>query len=228
MANISAASLAVLYPHLEYHYGDAGTLFHSFNRLSTPDRPTSPHLCDYLHSASSVCHRTPFSQPLFAASFRSLLNLRPGYSVIAALICELAFVRESTQSLDSSYYLCDLTISEGAIQCLSIVTACWPQLKPFLTWARSTGLVPVPSNKNLVYRSNGRASTKESGQVASHELSGIACRANSMNSIAEWELDRQTDLSFSTQRVQSIYGTSQESFLDPILGEEIGHRPDGT
>lgn len=36
--------------------------------------------------------------------------------------------------------MCELTILDGIVQCLSIVTACWPQLKPFLSWMRSNGL----------------------------------------------------------------------------------------
>ncbi|KAJ5535570.1 hypothetical protein N7513_008756 [Penicillium frequentans] len=36
--------------------------------------------------------------------------------------------------------MCELTIFDAIIQCLSVVTACWPQLKPFLSWVRSNGL----------------------------------------------------------------------------------------
>lgn len=62
------------------------------------------------------------------------------YSVISALIVQLVFTKNGMRSTDGSYNMCELTILDAIVQCLSIVTACWPQLKPFLSWVRSNGL----------------------------------------------------------------------------------------
>jgi hypothetical protein len=59
--------------------------------------------------------------------------------VIIATIFQLVFTKKGTQRIDQSYTMCEFTISEVVIQCVSILTACWPQLKPFLSWMQSKG-----------------------------------------------------------------------------------------
>lgn len=56
------------------------------------------------------------------------------------IIGELALIHDATHTNDPTYDLCEITITEQIIQCVSIVTACWGQLKPFLTWLQSNGL----------------------------------------------------------------------------------------
>lgn len=62
------------------------------------------------------------------------------YSVPIATIVQLTVIKKGTQTDDPTFQLCENTIIEGVIQCLSIVTACWGQLKPFISWMRSNGL----------------------------------------------------------------------------------------
>jgi hypothetical protein len=62
------------------------------------------------------------------------------YSVPIAAIVQLTAIKKGTQTDDPTFQLCENTIIEGVIQCLSIVTACWGQLKPFISWMRSNGL----------------------------------------------------------------------------------------
>jgi hypothetical protein len=62
------------------------------------------------------------------------------YSVPIAAIVQLTTIKKGTQTDDPTFQLCENTIIEGVIQCLSIVTACWGQLKPFTSWMRSNGL----------------------------------------------------------------------------------------
>ncbi|KAJ5098932.1 hypothetical protein N7532_005933 [Penicillium argentinense] len=79
----------------------------------------------------------------------------PRLLVTAATIGQLSLIRRSTESADPTYGLCDLTVIEVIIQCLSIVTACWGQLKPFLSWMRTNGLkiegVDDPTSWNYKY-----------------------------------------------------------------------------
>jgi len=64
----------------------------------------------------------------------------PRLSVPIAAIVQLTAIKKGTQTDDPTFQLCENTIIEGVIQCLSIVTACWGQLKPFISWMRSNGL----------------------------------------------------------------------------------------
>jgi len=59
--------------------------------------------------------------------------------VIAAMV-ELIFLRQSTYTNDQTYRMYDLTIISVVIQCVSNVTASWPQPMPFLSWMQSNGL----------------------------------------------------------------------------------------
>lgn len=59
---------------------------------------------------------------------------------MVAIIAELALLKQSMHTNDPTYNMCVITILEVVIQCLSIVTACWGQLVPFLSWMRSNGL----------------------------------------------------------------------------------------
>ena len=61
----------------------------------------------------------------------------PPFRVVVATITELIYLKNDTTN--PTYTLCEITIFEVIIQCLSIVTACWGQLNPFLSWMRSHG-----------------------------------------------------------------------------------------
>ncbi|KAJ6087083.1 hypothetical protein N7467_005997 [Penicillium canescens] len=61
----------------------------------------------------------------------------PRLLVVIATITELAYIK--TDTTNPTYTLCEVTIFEVIIQCLSIVTACWGQLNPFLSGMRSNG-----------------------------------------------------------------------------------------
>lgn len=64
----------------------------------------------------------------------------PRTLVVSAIIAQLAFTRNGVRSADGPYDMCELTIFDAIVQCLSVMTACWPQIKPFLSWVRSNGL----------------------------------------------------------------------------------------
>lgn len=52
----------------------------------------------------------------------------------------MSLIHRTTRTSDPTFDFCEITIAQQVIQCVSIVTACWGQLKPFLTWLRSNGL----------------------------------------------------------------------------------------
>lgn len=62
------------------------------------------------------------------------------YSVVITAMIELILLRQSSYTDDQTYRMFDLTIISVTIQCVSIVTASWPQLMPFLSWMQSNGL----------------------------------------------------------------------------------------
>lgn len=62
------------------------------------------------------------------------------YSVVITALVELILMRQSTYTNDQTYRMYDLTIISVVIQCVSIVTASWPQLMLFLSWMQSNGL----------------------------------------------------------------------------------------
>lgn len=67
--------------------------------------------------------------------------------VIGGIIGQICLIRHNVLSKDPTYDTCHLLIAQEVVQCLSIVTACWGQLKPFLTWLKSDGQLRVPGTE---------------------------------------------------------------------------------
>ncbi|KAJ5379216.1 hypothetical protein N7509_012335 [Penicillium cosmopolitanum] len=116
----------------------------------------------------------------------------PRLLVSAAGIGQLALIKNGTQSRDPTYGLCDITIVEVTVQCLSIVTACWGQLKPFLSWMRTNGLkiegVDDPTSSNYKYnRSQTNARSSHRGQGTSQ----FSMRDQILVT-QDWEVDSQS------------------------------------
>ena len=59
---------------------------------------------------------------------------------MAAIIAELVLTHTMSTTIDPTYDHPMVTILQQVVQCLSIITACWGQLKPFLTWLKFNGL----------------------------------------------------------------------------------------
>jgi hypothetical protein len=92
-----------------------------------------------LVSQSQSCTIYPQTSPKERKKNSKLICLEL-HSVPIAAIVQLTAIKKGTQTDDPTVQLCENTIIEGVIQCLSIVTACWGQLKPFTSWMRSNGL----------------------------------------------------------------------------------------
>ncbi|CAL5871436.1 uncharacterized protein PFLUO_LOCUS5686 [Penicillium psychrofluorescens] len=121
----------------------------------------------------------------------------PRLFVVAAIIVEIIFVRKGTQTADPTYSMCEITILEVIIQCLSIVSACWGQLKPFLSWMRSNGLrldgVEDPTTWN--YKMSSRSQTQSKSRdrkFENHESFARSSRRDQIFVTQDWELDSQS------------------------------------
>lgn len=127
----------------------------------------------------------------FLSVLRLMINL---YRVTVAAIGQLALIKKGTQSKDPTYGLCDLTVLEVIIQCLSIVTACWGQLKPFLSWMRTNGLkiegVDDPTSWNYKYSHRSQTNAKSS-QRGGHDTFPLDMRDQILVT-QDWEVDSQS------------------------------------
>lgn len=92
---------------------------------------------------------------MFAAIFL------PRLLVTIAVIVQLTTIKKGTETADPTFQLCQTTIIEGVVQCLSIVTACWGQLRPFMSWMRSNGLklTDADDTSAWAYRMSNRSQT---------------------------------------------------------------------
>lgn len=88
-------------------------------------------------------------------------------SVIAATIIQLAMIQQQKPT-DPMYRRCEFTISQQIVHCLSIVTACWGQLRPFIHSLESHGLLISP-NAESGHRSYPRSATQSKGDVSGRE-----------------------------------------------------------
>jgi hypothetical protein len=92
--------------------------------------------------------------------------------------------------------MCEITILEVIIQCLSIVSACWGQLKPFLSWMRSNGLKldgvedPTTWNYKMSLRSQTQFKSRDR-KLESHETFALPSRREQDFVTQNWELDSQ-------------------------------------
>lgn len=85
-------------------------------------------------------------------------------------------------------------------QCLSVVTACWGQLKPFLTWLKSNGLriqdVDYMTNAyNSAYaKSNGQSLTNSKARDSKYQRGAPLARSKSNQILVtrNWEVGSQS------------------------------------
>lgn len=114
-----------------------------------------------------------------------------------ATIVELAFIKKATETNDPTFQMCEVTIFEVLIQCLSIVTACWGQLNPFLSWMRSNGLkldgVEEPTSWSYRLRSQSQSKSRDHKvKFESHENFAFPIRQDQILVTQDWEVDSQS------------------------------------
>lgn len=106
-------------------------------------------------------------------------------------------IRQASSSNDPTYDICDISVIEEAVQCLGIVTACWGQLKPFLTWLKLEGRLQVNgTGTSDIYhlqdsKSQFRSRDKNTGPQDDY---GLSSRGEPLvvSVTRDWEVDSQS------------------------------------
>ncbi|KAE8396160.1 hypothetical protein BDV23DRAFT_178216 [Aspergillus alliaceus] len=127
--------------------------------------------------------------------------------VIAAIVCQLVFNARTANSPDSTSDTSPATIATQAAQCLSIVTACSPQFKPFMDSLRSTGMRAEGMTKE--------SSRKQYRSSLSHMKTTLFSQDNSLTPSQGVELsvisrDQDGDQAFATA-ARSVHDSDAES-----------------
>ncbi|EAW17316.1 uncharacterized protein NFIA_072300 [Aspergillus fischeri NRRL 181] len=142
---------------------------------------------------------TPVHKDHFQAAVLQGLIAVLGVVGVLATIIEIVFSRDVRHSTDPTYDYCPTTIVSQVVQCASIVTACWGQLKPFLNQLKSNGLriqgveYQYSTGKGQSSRSYGRSGTNHSREEH-HELVPVASGQNltTVSASPAWDADSQS------------------------------------
>ncbi|EKV13918.1 initiation factor 2B related protein [Penicillium digitatum] len=144
---------------------------------------------------------------ILISSVQTTLGRRLGFAgiflprlfVTVAAIVELPFIKRGTKTKDPTFQSCEITIFEVLIQCLSIVTACWGQLNPFLSWMRSNGLkldgVEEPNSWSYKMRSQtqGRSESRDHNvKLESNTTFPFPMRRDQILVTQDWEVGSQS------------------------------------
>ncbi|KAJ6036241.1 hypothetical protein N7540_000520 [Penicillium herquei] len=123
----------------------------------------------------------------------------PRLLVIGAVLAELIFTHKAANTTDPTYAYCNVTILQETSQCLSIITACWGQLKPFLSWLKSSGLriqdFDYTNYANAYGRSNIQSHTQSRSRPGRNELNLGSFPLQKKTQILvtrDWEVDSQS------------------------------------
>ncbi|CAG7931922.1 unnamed protein product [Penicillium olsonii] len=117
----------------------------------------------------------------------------PRILVIGVIIAQLPLIRPATTSTDPSYDICDISVIEELVQCLSIVTACWGQLKPFLTWLKLEGRLRVNTGTGDTYNLDSKSQFRSRERKANADY-GLPSRSEPLvvSVTRDWEVDSQS------------------------------------
>lgn len=99
------------------------------------------HLCDRISCSNFSNQRDSKLRVLCLP----LINSVDFNSFNAATIIQLAMIRQQKPTMGPMYHSCEYTIAQQIVQCLSIVTACWGQLRPFIHLLQSDGPLISPN-----------------------------------------------------------------------------------
>ncbi|KAE8166772.1 hypothetical protein BDV40DRAFT_254522 [Aspergillus tamarii] len=125
--------------------------------------------------------------------------------VILASIAQLVLIHDLVYSTDRSFDDYGVAIAVETVQCASIVTACWGQLKPFLNQLKSNGLriQGVEYQHTSAKASNPRSETRDDQSRHTdpnpsdnhHELVPITSGQGNMTTVSAsraWDADSQS------------------------------------
>lgn len=114
-------------------------------------------------------------------------------SVSGTIIAELSLIHTAAHGTDPTYDLCDITVLQEITQCLSIVTACWGQLRPFLKWMKSNGLLIQDDNLSYLDTKSKSIPNSKSRETRLDRQGSFTISLQTDNLTAQdWELDSQS------------------------------------
>ncbi|GKZ20888.1 hypothetical protein AbraIFM66951_009210 [Aspergillus brasiliensis] len=131
--------------------------------------------------------------------------------VILISIVELILVSQNDATKDPSFATWGITISLETIQCLSIVTACWAQLKPFLNMLKSNGLriqgVEYRSTNNRSKWSTSRSANRTESKFTrsgEHELMGMGAGQGNITTVSAARLSDEDSQSSQAGIIREV------------------------
>ncbi|PYH63790.1 uncharacterized protein BO88DRAFT_408959 [Aspergillus vadensis CBS 113365] len=131
--------------------------------------------------------------------------------VILVSIVELILVSQNDATHDPSFSTWGVTISVETIQCLSIVTACWAQLKPFLNMLKSNGLriqgVDYRSTNNRSKWSTTRSANPTESKFTrsgEHELMGMGAGQGNITTVSAARLSDEDSQSSQAGIIREV------------------------
>ncbi|KAL4895746.1 hypothetical protein BDV59DRAFT_191657 [Aspergillus ambiguus] len=148
--------------------------------------------------------------------------------VIIAILCQLIYSRKTLNTTDPTLDTWPVTISTQMVQCLSAITACSPQFKPFLDSLRSTGMrVDGMSRYNKSYGYGSQSASRARTTTANtrsrphsnvNELVPIPLKethqatVTTMGTAQEWDAESQSSQTRIIREVRTF--TITEAPLD--------------
>lgn len=113
---------------------------------------------------------------------------------------ELSFTGDAAHAADPTFDGHEVVIAMQAVQCSSIVTACWGQVKPFLNQLRSNGLrIEGADYRNTTAKvsylaSHGRDGTVASGENGHELVPGASEHGNTttVSALRAWDSNSQS------------------------------------
>ncbi|PLB47473.1 hypothetical protein P170DRAFT_193354 [Aspergillus steynii IBT 23096] len=119
--------------------------------------------------------------------------------VIGAIIAELVLIQDITNLADPTYDYCFNTVAMEVVQCMSIATACWGQLKPFLNQMKSNGMRIPGAEYQSTYgkysNSHSQRTEQTTGSGNAHDLVPIPPGQGNQTTISTssaWDANSQS------------------------------------
>lgn len=128
--------------------------------------------------------------------------------VVLPVIAQLVLTQDIASSTDRTFDGYGVTLAAQTVQCASIVTACWGQLKPFLNQLKSngqripgveyqhtTGKASYPRSEERDNQSRSAVGSSHQHRENHHELVPIASGQGNMTTISAsraWDADSQS------------------------------------
>ncbi|KAE8138720.1 hypothetical protein BDV38DRAFT_270266 [Aspergillus pseudotamarii] len=107
--------------------------------------------------------------------------------VIAASACQAFYANETVESPDPTSDTSPFTISTQATQCLSLITCCSPQFKPFIDNLRSLGFYIDGMSRH------GASDAKHKAPMTRpHKQDELSCQQHELETISPFERSYQT------------------------------------